>query len=335
MASETANISPGSVWPIAFADVRAARERLREHLSPSPLRRYAALDEAAGEGIRIWVKHENHQPTGAFKVRNALAVLTSLPAEALGRGVVAATRGNHGLGLAWAGARLGVRVTVCVPRGNNPEKNEAMRGLGAILVEEGRDYDEAVAVADRLVEERGVTLVHSTNHPQVVAGAGTITLEMLEEEPELEALVFGVGGGSQAVGGLVVARALRPGLPVYGVQAERAGAIHDSWHAGRPMPRPSADTFADGLATRNVYPLTFGALQEGLAGFVAVSEAELAEATRVLIRTTHTLVEGAGAAGLAGIGRLREKLAGRAVGIVISGGNVDDGTLRRVLNREI
>jgi len=322
-------------WPITIDDVRAARERLRGHLTPTPLRSYAALDTAVGNGIRVWVKHENHQPTGAFKVRNALAVLTSLPADALRRGVVAATRGNHGLGLAWAGARLGVPVTVCVPVGNNPEKNEDLRGLGAVLIEEGRDYDEAVAVADRMVAERGLTLVHSTNHPQIVAGAGTLTLEMLEQHPELEALVFAVGGGSQAVGGLTVVRGLGSRIPVYAVQAEAAGAIHDSWHAGRPLPRASADTFADGLATRNVYPFTFGALREGLAGFVAVSEGELAEATRLLIRTTHTLVEGAGAAGLAGLLRLRETLRGREAGIVISGGNVDEATLRRVLVREI
>lgn len=323
------------VWPVTLEDVRAARERLRGHLTATPLRSYAALDAIVGSGIRVWVKHENHQPTGAFKVRNALSVLTALPEGALRRGVVAATRGNHGLGLAFAGARLGAPVTVCVPLGNNPEKNEAMRGLGATLVEEGRDYDEAVAVADRLVRERGLTLVHSTNHPEIVAGAGTITLEMLEQQPELEALVFAVGGGSQAVGGLTVVRGLGSRLPVYAVQAERAGAIHDSWHAGQPLPRASADTFADGLATRNVYEFTFGALREGLAGFVAVSEAELAEATRVLIRTTHTLVEGAGAAGLAGLVRLCVTLAGRQVGIVISGGNVDEATLKRLLTHEI
>ena len=322
-------------WPVTLEDVLAAAERLRGHLAPTPLRSYAALDAAVGHGIRVWVKHENHQPTGAFKVRNGLSVLTALPAEARRRGVVAATRGNHGLGLAYAGARLFAPVTVCVPLGNNQEKNEAMRGLGATLVEEGRDYDEAVAVADRLVRERGLTLVHSTNHPHIVAGAGTITLEMLEQQPDLEALVFAVGGGSQAVGGMAVVRGRGAAIPVYAVQAEGAGAIHDSWHAGRPRPRASADTFADGLATRNVYELTFAALREGLAGFVAVTEAELAEATRTLIRATHTLVEGAGAAGLAGLLRLREALAGRRVGIVISGGNVDEATLRRVLNREI
>ncbi len=322
-------------WPIRFADVLAARERLRPFLSATPLRSYPPLDAAVGAGIRVLVKHENHQPTNAFKVRNGVAVLTALSERERGRGAVAASRGNHGLGLAWAGARLGVSVTVCVPLGNNPEKNEALRGLDATLVEEGRDYDESVAVATRLARERDLFLVHSTNDPRVLAGAATMALEMLEQAPELEALVLGVGGGSQAVGALTAVRGTRRNVEVYGVQAERAAAIHDSWHAGRPLAGSAADTFADGLATRNVYELTFEALREGLTDFVAVPEGELAEALRTLLSTTHNLVEGAGAAGLAGLLRLRERLAGRTVGIVLSGANIDQPTLRRILCGEL
>jgi threonine dehydratase len=322
-------------WPISLDDVLAARERLRPHLPPTPLREYSALDGEVGHRLRVLVKHENFQPTGAFKVRNGVSALTALDPDLRGRGVVAATRGNHGLGLAWAGQRLGMPVSVCVPVGNNPEKNAAMRALGARLLEEGRDYDESVAVAERLVRDEGLHLVHSTNDPSVLAGAATIALEMLEERSDLEALVFAVGGGSQAVGGLTVARALRPGLPVYAVQAAGASAIHDAWHLGRPVSKPSADTFADGLATRNTYPLTFGVLREGLAGFVAVPDAAIADAVRLLLATTHTLVEGAGAAGLAGLFALSETLAGKTVGIVLSGANIDAETLRRVLAREI
>jgi threonine dehydratase len=324
-----------TAWPIAFADVERARERLRPHLPKTPLRSYAALDEALGSGLRVLVKHENFQPTGAFKVRNGLSALTALPPERLERGVVAATRGNHGLGLAWAGRLLGAPVTVCVPVGNSAEKNAAVVGLGARLVEEGRDYDESVAAAERLVREEGLHLVHSTNDATVVAGAGTLTLEMLEEEPGIEALVFSVGGGSQAVGGLTVARAMSAGVAVYGVQASGASAIHDAWHLGRPVSKPSADTFADGLATRNTYPFTFGALREGLAGFLTVTDAEIADALRIVLSTTHTLVEGAGAAGLAGLRKLRETLAGKTVGIVLSGANIDRSTLARVLTREL
>jgi threonine dehydratase len=322
-------------WPITFADVLSARERLRPHLPPTPLRSYAPLDAAVGGGVRVLVKHENHCPTGAFKARNGLAVMTSLTADERRRGVVAATRGNHGAGLAWAGRIVGVPVTVCVPVGNNPEKNEAMRGYGAELVEEGRDYDDAVEVADRLVKERGLRLVHSTNEPQVLAGAATITMEVLDEAPELDAMVIAIGGGSQAVGALTVARERRPGLKVYGVQAAGAAAIHDSWHAGRIVESAEATTFADGIATRKPPALTFSALKDGLAGFVPVREGQIAAALRLLLRTTHNLAEGAGAAGLAGLFALRETLAGRTVGVIVSGGNIDQDTLRRVLNRQV
>jgi threonine dehydratase len=264
-----------------------------------------------------------------------MSVLTALPEEARKRGVLGATRGNHGQGIAWAGALLGAPVVVCVPLGNNPEKNEAMRGLGAELVEEGRDYDESVEVAQRIVAQRGLTMVHSTNDPLVIAGAATLTLEILEERPGIEAMVIAVGGGSQAVGALTVIRSMAPHVRVFGVQAERAAAIHDSWHAGRVVTRDSADTFADGLATRQPYELTFPALREGLSGFVTVTEAEIAEAVRILLKTTHNLAEGAGAAGLAGLRRLSEELGGKEVAVIISGGNMDAATLERVVSRQL
>jgi threonine dehydratase len=315
--------------PIGWDDVVAARARLAPYLSPTPLRRYPALDELVG--ATVLVKHENHLPTNAFKARNALAFLTALAPAARARGVVAATRGNHGQGLAWAGALLGVPVTICVPVGNNPEKNAAIVGFGAELIEAGRDYDSAVEVAARLVHDRGLTLAHSTNDRQVIAGAATITAEILEQAGELDAMVVAVGGGSQATGALVATRARRPRVGVFGVQAASASAIHDSWHAGRPVARERADTFADGLATRQAYELTFPALLAGLAGFVTATEAELAAAIRLLLRATHNLAEGAGAAGLAGLLRLQDELRGRTVAIILSGSNIDEATLRRVV----
>jgi threonine dehydratase len=324
-----------SVWPISFEEVLEARRRIRPFLPPTPLRRYPPLDAAVGNGIEVWVKHENHNPTNAFKARNALAAMSVLSEEERRRGVVAATRGNHGLGVAWAGTLLGISSTICVPLGNNPEKNEAMRGYGAALVEEGKDYDESVEVASRLARERGLTTIHSTNNRHVIAGAATLTLETLEDRPDLDAMVVSVGGGSQSVGAMTVARAIRPALRVFGVQAERASAAHDSWHAGRAIAASSADTFADGLATRNVYALTFAALREGLSGFVTASETELAEALLLLLSATHNLAEGAGAAGLAGLFKLRETLRGKKVAIVISGSNIDRETLRRIVNGKI
>lgn len=322
-------------WPITFDDVLRARERIGDRLSPTPLRRYQPLDDAVGYGIRVFVKHENHQPTQAFKVRAALSKLSTLGEKERARGVVSASRGNHGQALAWAGQMLGIPVVICVPLGNNPEKNEAMRGLGAEVIERGDDYDAALAVAQALVEERAMALVHPTNDRHVIAGAGTMGLEMVEQEPDLDALVLSVGGGSQAVGALVAARARRPGIAVYGVQAERASTIHDSWHAGRPLQGGTTNTIADGLATRSTYEMTFPPLREGLTGFVKVSEAAIADAIRLLLRTTHNLAEGAGATGLAGLLSLREVLMGKAVGICLSGSNIDQETLRRVTSREI
>ena len=169
----------------------------------------------------------------------------------------------------------------------------------------------------------------------MLAGAATFSLEILRAEPELDALVLSVGGGSQAVGALTVARTLRPRLAVYAVQAAGAPTTHDSWRAGRPIPGAPPDTFADGLATRSAYAMTFGPLCEGLTDFITVTDAQIADAVRILLRTTHNLSEGAGAAGLAGLLALRERLAGQRVGIVISGGNIDRATLARVVNNEI
>jgi len=317
---------------ISITDVEAARIRLAPLLTPTPLRSYRELDDAVGHGIQVLVKHENFQPTGSFKVRNGLSFMTALPDEARVRGVVAATRGNHGLGVTYAGRAFGVPVTICVPLGNNPDKNAGMRALGARLIEEGRDYDESVLVARRIVEAEGATLAHSTNDPHVIAGAGTLTLEVLEQEPQLDAMVIAVGGGSQAVGAITVLSAMRPEASVYGVQAAGAAASHDAWHAKEHVQLERADTFADGLATRSSYELTFPALLGGLEDFITVTDADIADAMRLLLRTTHSLVEPAGAAGLAGLRQLAPRLEGQRVAIVLSGANVDALTLQQVLS---
>jgi len=324
-----------SSWPITIDDVRAARQRIAPYLDSTPLRTYATLDAAVGHGIRVLVKHENHNPTNAFKVRNALSAMTLLTEEECRRGVIAATRGNHGQGLAYAGMLLAIPVTICAPRGNNPEKNAAMRGYGAELIEAGDDYDDALAVVEQLTAERGLVPIHGTNDAHVLAGAGTITLEIVEQAEALDAMVIAVGGGSQAVGALTVTRVLRPDVAVYAVQAAGAPAIYESWKSGRMLTLDSAETFADGVATRAAYAMTFPALREGLAGFVTVTDAEIADAVRLLLATTHTLVEGAGAVGLAGVRALANVLQGRHVAIILSGGNIDAETLRRVVTHQI
>jgi threonine dehydratase len=321
----------GNRWPITIADVQAARARFSGMLPPTALRRYAPLEEAIGGGIQLFVKHENHQPTNSFKIRNGLSLMTTLDEAERRRGVVAASTGNHGQGIAYGGAMLGVDVTICVPHGNNPEKNAAMRGFGATVHEEGRDYDEAVEVMLRLAREDGRVIAHSTNDPRILAGAGTMTLEITEQAESLDALIVAVGGGSQAVGAMTVARALVPSLQVIGVGAAGAPAQHDSWHARRRLTTSRVDTFAEGVATRSTYDLTFDALVEGLSDFITVSDDEIADSLRLILSTTHQLVEGAGAMGVAAALKLRERLAGKRVAAVFCGGNLDTGVLGRVL----
>ena len=322
-------------WPITFEDVLEARARLAPYLTPTPLRRYPLLDELFGSGTSLLIKHENHQPTCSFKVRNGLSFITGLTASERKRGVVAASTGNHGQGIAYAASLHGVRATICVPMGNNPDKNAAMRAWGATVIEEGRDYDESVGVMLRIAREQEMTIAHSTNDLRVVAGAATMSLEMLEQSGGLDAMVIAVGGGSQSVGALTVARELAPTLKVFGAQTAGAPAIHDSWHARSPLTTERANTFAEGVATRQPYALTFSTLCEGLAGFVTVTDAELAEAIRVLLRATHNVVEGAGALGFAAALKLKDQLEGMRVGLVFSGGNLDTAVLQRILNGEI
>jgi threonine dehydratase len=320
-----------SAWPIQYADVVEANRRIAPWLTKTPARNYPVLDELLGHGLEIWVKHENHQPTGSFKIRNGLSAASALNAEQRGRGLIAASRGNHGQGVAYAGKLLGIATTIYVPEGNSPSKNRAMRKLGATLVERGVDYDESMQHAQQEAAQKGLTLVHSTNDGTVIAGAGTIALEFIDQVPDLEAIVVAVGGGSQAVGTLTVARERAPTLEVFGVQAANASAIHDGYHAGEERSSDSANTFADGLATRSCYAKTFPALCEGLRDFVTVTEAQIADAIAMYIRGASTLAEGAGAAGLAGAKKLAPRLAGKKVGVILSGGNIDLEVLSAVL----
>ena len=247
---------------IKYQDVLAARERIRPHLTPTPLRHYPLLDAAIGHGIRVLVKHENHHPTQSFKIRNGLSAILGLSDAERARGVIGASTGNHGLGLAYAGGLTGTKVTICVPEGNNPGKNAAIRALGAELLEIGASYDQTILGCARVREERGLTLVHSTNNAHVIAGAGTMTMELLEQDPALDAVIIALGGGSQAVGAITVARELKPSLGVYAVGAASASAQFESWQRGERLSGLPVATFAEGIATGSAYEMTFDALKE-------------------------------------------------------------------------
>jgi len=322
-----------------LADVYAARERVYRVVQPTPLMRHPLL--AAETGLDIRVKHENHNPTGAFKVRGGMNLIGSLSASER-RGVITATTGNHGQSIALACQRDGVPCTIVTPVGNNPEKNAAMRAFGAELVEFGRDFDEARERVEQLQHDRGLRYVHSANEPLLIAGVGTYALEIFESQPDTDAILVPIGGGSGACGCAIVRTGLGSRAQIIGVQAARADAFTRSWNATRQargsgggavrVVGDKADTFAEGMATRVTFDLTFEILTQQLDAIVTLIEDELAEGVRLALRATHNLVEGAGAAPLMAAMKLRDRLAGKKVVCVMSGGNIDRATLTRILN---
>ncbi|MEP6779492.1 MAG: pyridoxal-phosphate dependent enzyme, partial [Gemmatimonadaceae bacterium] len=291
--------SAGSHGSITIDRILAARERIAPYLSASPTRNYPLLDQLVGHGIHVLVKHENHLPVNSFKVRNGLAAVTALPPDVAARGVIAASTGNHGQGVAYAARQLGIPVVIYVPANNNPEKNASIRALGAELVEVGASYDECIVHCRARAELEGFSIIHSTNNVDVIAGAGTLTLELVEQHPEVSAMVVAVGGGSQAVGAITVAAARKPSMRVFGVQSSEAPGQFELWRTGDFSTVIASRTFAEGIATAGGYEMTYKPLRSGLEDFLLVSDAEIAQAVRDLWMTTHSLVEGAGAAGFA------------------------------------
>jgi threonine dehydratase len=311
-----------------LGDVYAARPRVVRVVPPTPLLRHPLLD--AESGLDILVKHENHNPTGAFKVRGGVNLIATLSPDER-RGVITATTGNHGQSIALACGREGVPCTIVTPVGNNPDKNAAMRAYGAELIEFGRDFDEARERVEQLQHERGLRYIHSANEPALLAGVGTYALEIFDAQPETDVILVPIGGGSGACGCAIVRTGLGSRARVIGVQAARADAFARSWRGPARVVGDKADTFAEGMATRVTFDLTFGILKRQLDDIVSLSEDELAEGIRLALRTTHNLAEGAGAASLIAAVKLRDQLAGKKVVCVMSGGNIDRATLTRIL----
>jgi threonine dehydratase len=315
-----------------LADVLEARRRISPHLGPTPLFGYSSLNDLLD--ANVLVKHENHQPIGAFKVRGGVNLVSQLSPEERERGVIAASTGNHGQSIAYAARLFGVQATICVPEQANPVKVASMRGLGAELVFHGRDFDEAREHCEQLAGERGYRYVHSGNEPLLIAGVATETLEILEEEPGIDAIVVPIGGGSGASGACIVAKAINPAIKVIGVQSEAAPAAFRSWQERR-LVEDRMGTFAEGLATRTAFELPMRILWQWLDDFVLVGDDEIREAQALMIETTRNLVEAAGAAPLAAALRLREELRGKRVALILSGGNASREQLLEVLSRQV
>ncbi len=312
-----------------YADVLAAEPIVHRYLKPTPLYEWPALSQLLG--CRYFLKHENHTPTTAFKVRGGINVVARLSEEQKRRGVLGCTTGNHGQSLAYACRLFGVRCVLVVPADNNPDKNAAMRALGAELIEHGRDFDEAREHCEAIRHREGLRYVHSANEPDLIAGVGTFALEIFDELPDPDVVLVPVGLGSGICGTALVAAGRRPETEVIGVQSTQAPAVTLSWRAGRPVETAMPQTFAEGLATRVPADMTLEIMRRHVRTMALVSDDELREAIRLLLRLTHNLAEGAGAATTAAALQMRDRLAGKKVVGVLSGGNLDLRQLARIL----
>ena len=322
----------GDEFEPTYRDVVRARRHVARHLRVTPLLHYPGLDELLGAEVRV--KHENHHALGAFKVRGGVNLAASLTPEQRAAGLFTASTGNHGQSIAYAGQVSGTPVTVAVPEGSNPSKVAAMRALGAEVLVHGRDYDEAREWIAEQAREKGARFVGPTE-PELIAGVGSYVLEVFEELPDPDVIVAPLGAGSCAASACLVGKALRPELEVIAVQAERAPAAYLAWKQGRPVPA-KMETHAEGLATRVPFENTQKILrhpQLGLDDFLLVSEDAMDEAILLLLEHTHNLAEMAGAAPLAGALQIRDRLAGRKVVLVMSGGNLSREGLERILER--
>jgi len=301
-----------------FADIAAGRELLAAHLPSTPMWSYPALNAALG--TTVYVKHENVQPTGAFKVRGGLNLVARLPPARRALGTITYSTGNHAQSMAYASAQYDVPCTVVMPADAAPSKVRALTALGALVELHGPDMPAAQARAEELAAETGQLLVSPGDTPELISGVGTTYLEIFEAHPDLDAVIVPIGSGTGASGACLAAERLAPRCRVIGVQAAGAPAAHDSWRAGRCVSRPIR-TRAAGLATGRGYALPQEVLRSGLADFQLVTDQQIRAAQRLLASDAHTLAEGAGAASLAAILARPAAFAGRRIAVVVTGGN--------------
>jgi threonine dehydratase len=315
-----------------LADVFQARRRIASYLRPTPVLEPEALSEALG--FRAVVKCEHLNPTGAFKVRGGVNLLAAMPAAERARGVVAASTGNHAQSVAYAARLFHVPAVIYMPENANPLKAAATRSLGARVILEGADFDEARRAAEARAESDGLRLVRSIE-PLLVSGVAVGALELLEAVPDLDVILVPVGGGSGVLGAGVVARAVNPAIRVIGVQAEGAPAIYRSWKEGRRVVTATACTFAEGLATREPFAMTLALLPRLVDEMMLVSDEAIVGAIRLLIETSRQVAEGAGAAAVAAAMARRFEFAGQTVGLMLSGANITAEQLQRILSYQI
>jgi threonine dehydratase len=314
---------------VTLQDVLAARNRIRPYLPPTPLHRYSGIDTLIG--TEVYIKHENYQPVGAFKVRGGINLATQLTPEECQRGLITVSTGNHGQSVAYGARMVGAKARIVVPEGANPGKVAAMEGLGAEVIFHGEKFDDARIHCETLAEQHGYRYVHPSNEPALIAGVGTLTLEIMEQQPDIEVIIVPVGAGSDASGACITAHGINPDIQVIGAQAEASPAAYQSWQAKAIVEAPN-QTFAEGMATGIGFEMTQNILWEELNDFVLVSEQAIKQSIVWMLQYAHSLAEGAGATPLAAAYNLRDQLRGKKVALVCSGGNLSLDKLRDALS---
>jgi threonine dehydratase len=314
---------------ISFVDIEEARERIHEQVYLSPFPYSETISRMTGN--RVFCKLENLQMTGSFKERGALNRLLTLTAEEAQRGVIAASAGNHGMAVAFHSQRLKIASTIVMPVFAPLIKVTRVRQYGGQSILHGNDYDEALAEAQRLSQARGLTFVSAFNDPWIVAGQGTIGLELYEQNPDLDAVIVPVGGGGLIAGIALALKTLKPGVRIIGVQSETVPSMKNALANGAPTRLPPAMTIADGIAVRQVGETPFALVKEFVDDIVTVSEAEIAKAVLVLLEIEKTVAEGAAAVPLAALLNQKISLSGKNVGLIISGGNIDMNLISRII----
>lgn len=313
-----------------LADVYRARHTIEPHLKRTPLVHNPYLSRLLS--CDAYLKLENLQPIGVFKVRGGVNLAASLPEEERRRGIVGASTGNHGQSLAYGARLVGMRCVIAVPRRSNPLKVEAIQTLGAEVAAHGRNFEEARPWAEGFARREGMRYIHHINAPELVAGVATVSLEILEDLPDVDVIIAPIGGGSGASGHCLVAKTLRPDVQVIGVQAEGAPAVYRSWKERRLQQAP-IDTFAEGLATGIPFFVPVRTFVDHLDDMLLVSDDEMREAIALLLRAARQLAEPAGAAATAASVKLGERLKGKKVALILSGGNLPTQDLRRILGQ--
>ena len=314
-----------------FKDVLDAKKVVSKYLIRTPLLYSKQLSRILG--CDAYVKCENAQITGAFKVRGGVNLVSKLSEEEKRKGVIAVSTGNHGLSVAYAASLFDVDATIVMPEGANPFKVQAIKDLGAKVVFHGKDYDEAKEWTEKEAVKEGYRYIHSGNEPYLIAGVGTLYLEILEDLPDVDVIIVPVGGGSGASAACIVAKTVNPEIKVIGVQSSGAPAVYLSWKNRKIVKMEEVKTFAEGLATRAPFELTLDIMWKYLDDMILVEDEEIAKAIILLLQTIHQVAEGAGAAATAAALKIKEQIKGKKVALVLSGGNISFDKLKEIITK--